>query len=104
MRPKPSKHSFIKDLRVMMYGFGDTESPRTDTAIVVQDYLLHYLTTILLKTKRIGRIKGKIKTEDLLFVIRKDKRKIKRVKELLKANEKLLRARKAFDFDEIEKE
>lgn len=43
---------------------------------------------------------GKFRTDDILFVLRKDPKKYARVEELLFMNEELKRARKAFDVDE----
>ena len=43
---------------------------------------------------------GKFRTDDILFVLRKDLKKYARVEELLFMNEELKRARKAFDVDE----
>jgi len=43
---------------------------------------------------------GKLRTEDLVFLIRKDKKKYARVRELLRMHDELKRARKAFDEDE----
>lgn len=42
----------------------------------------------------------KLRTEDLLHVLRHDPKKVARVEELLFMNEELKRARKAFDIDE----
>ena len=43
---------------------------------------------------------GKFKTEDLMFVLRKDVKKYARVEELLFMNEELRKARKAFEMDD----
>lgn len=48
--------------------------------------------------------RGKFKTEDLLFIMRKDKKKYSRMEELLYMNEELKKARKAFEADEYEKD
>lgn len=42
----------------------------------------------------------KLRTEDLLHVLRHDPKKVARVEELLFMNEELKRARKAFDIEE----
>lgn len=44
---------------------------------------------------------GKVKTDDLLFVLRKDMKKYSRVEELLYMNEEVRKAKKAFDTDEL---
>ncbi len=43
---------------------------------------------------------GKLRTDDLLFVLRKDPKKHARVEELLFMNEELKRARKAFEIED----
>lgn len=40
---------------------------------------------------------GRVQVEDIMYLVRKDKRKYARVKELLSMNEELKKARKAFD-------
>jgi transcription initiation factor TFIID subunit 13 len=48
--------------------------------------------------------KGRLQTEDVLFVIRKDRKKYGRVLSLLTMNEELKKARKAFELEAEEKE
>lgn len=43
---------------------------------------------------------GKVKTEDLLFVLRKDTKKFSRAEELLLMNEVVKKAKKAFETEE----
>lgn len=88
----------------MMYGFGDSETSRKDTSECLHSYLLGYLRNLLIKTQNMAKIKGKTKTDDLLYIIKKDRRKYLRVKELLLTNEELKNARKAFDIEGYEKE
>ncbi len=40
---------------------------------------------------------GRVQVEDILYLVRKDKKKYVRVRELLNMNEELKKARKAFD-------
>ncbi|KAK1349095.1 subunit 13 of transcription initiation factor IID [Hamiltosporidium tvaerminnensis] len=98
------KTNFLKEIRLMMYGYGDVSNPRQDTAEVLQDYVLDYLRNILIKTQNMAKIKGKTKTDDLLYILKRDTRKYRRAKDLLKTNEELKNARKAFDCEEYEKE
>ena len=44
---------------------------------------------------------GKFQTEDLVYLIRKDVKKYARVEELLRMNEVIKKAKKAFDTDEL---
>lgn len=98
------KISFIKELRQMMYGFGDVSTPRVDTAEVLHNYLMEYLSILLTKTHSMAKIKGKTKTEDLMYFLKRDRTKYSRAKTLLVTNEELKNARKAFQAKDYEKE
>ncbi|ORD98094.1 TAF13 [Hepatospora eriocheir] len=98
------KHVFIKEIKLMLYAFGDVQSPRLDTLITVHNYLCSYLNTLLIKTHNMAKVKGKTKTEDLLFFLKRDRKKYSRVKNLLKTNEELIRTRKIIDQPENESE
>ncbi|XP_059593877.1 transcription initiation factor TFIID subunit 13 isoform X2 [Vitis vinifera] len=77
---KRKRGVFQKDLQHMMYGFGD-------------DANVH-------KAQETASKRGKLLTEDFLFLMRKDLPKLNRCTELLSMNEELKQARKAFDVDE----
>lgn len=51
------------------------------------------------KAIQVSTARGKLQTEDLVFLIRKDRKKYARVKDLLLMYEELKRARKAFETD-----
>lgn len=90
------KKIFSKELRCMMYGFGDDQNPYTESVDLVEDLVIDYITEMTKKAMEIGK-SGRIIVEDLIFLIRKDPKKYSRVKELLLMNEELRKARKAFD-------
>lgn len=98
------KAMFFKEVRSMMYGFGDVSSPRTDTVETVHNYLIDYLSLLLTKVHVMAKIKGKTKTEDLMYFLKRDRRKYSRVKNLLLTNEELKMARKMFEPKEYEKD
>ncbi|KAK6090816.1 hypothetical protein P3W45_000061 [Vairimorpha bombi] len=98
------KASFYKEVRMMLYGFGDVSCPRSDTTEVLHNYVIDYLTILLVDTHNMAKLKGKTKTEDLLYCIKRDRKKYLRVKHLLMTNEELKMARKAFEMKEYEKE
>uniref|UniRef100_A0A0E0JI08 Transcription initiation factor TFIID subunit 13 n=1 Tax=Oryza punctata TaxID=4537 RepID=A0A0E0JI08_ORYPU len=52
------------------------------------------------KAQNVASKRGKLLTEDFLYLIRKDVRKLHRATELLSMNEELKQARKAFDVNE----
>lgn len=101
---KEKKPNFLREIRVLMYAHGDVTHPRYDTAETLHGYLIGYLTTLLLKAKDVSKARGRTKTDDLLYTVKRDRRKYTRVKELLATNEELKRARKPFDYEAFEKE
>ena len=96
----------------MLYGFGDISNPRQDTVDLVEECLLSYLGNVLdasiaLAAKRNASTSStsatgtsKLKTEDVLTVLKRDAKKYGRAEELLYMNEELKRVRKAFDTEE----
>ena len=87
-----------KELRCMMYGFGDDMNPYTETVELLEDLVLRYITDTTRKALEVGK-SGKITVEDIMYLVNKDPRKLSRVKELLFMNEELKKSRKAFDFN-----
>ncbi|XP_029434234.1 transcription initiation factor TFIID subunit 13 [Rhinatrema bivittatum] len=90
------KRLFSKELRCMMYGFGDDQNPYTESVDILEDLVIEFITEMTHKAMSIGR-QGRVQVEDIVFLIRKNPRKFARVKDLLTMNEELKRARKAFD-------
>ncbi|XP_046284213.1 transcription initiation factor TFIID subunit 13-like [Marmota monax] len=90
------KRLFSKELRCMMYGFGDDQNPYTESVDILEDLVIEFISEMTHKAMSIGR-QGGVQIEDIVFLIRKDPRKFARAKDLLTKNEELKRARKAFD-------
>ncbi|KAG8178963.1 hypothetical protein JTE90_013119 [Oedothorax gibbosus] len=90
------KRLFSKELRCMMYGFGDDQNPYTESVDLLEDLVIEFITEITHKAMEIGRT-GRVQVEDIVFLVRKDPRRYARVKDLLTMNEELKKARKAFD-------
>ncbi|PSR94721.1 Transcription initiation factor TFIID subunit like [Actinidia chinensis var. chinensis] len=97
---KRKRGVFQKDLQHMMYGFGDDPNPLPETVVLVEDIVLEYVTDLVHKAEDVASIRGKLLTDDFLFLIRKDLPKLNRCTELLSMNEELKQARKAFEVDE----
>uniref|UniRef100_A0A6B2LV85 Transcription initiation factor TFIID subunit 13 n=1 Tax=Arcella intermedia TaxID=1963864 RepID=A0A6B2LV85_9EUKA len=81
----------------MMYGFGDVKNPEDETVNLMQELVFEYIREMTFKASEVASKRGKIQPEDLVFVIRKDRKKYARAIELLSMNEELKRARKQFD-------
>lgn len=96
--------NFLKEVRCLMYGYGDVSTPRHDTAEILHNYVMDYLNILLINTHNMAKIKGKTKTEDLLYCLKRDRRKYSRVRQLLITNEELKMARKVFDSKEYERD
>lgn len=90
------KRLFSKELRCMMYGFGDDQNPYTESVDLLEDLVIEFITETTHKAMEIGRA-GRVQVEDIVFLVRKDPRRYARVKDLLTMNEELKKARKAFD-------
>lgn len=90
------KRLFNKELRLMMYGFGDDQNPYTESVDLLEDLVIEFITEMTHRAMEIGRT-GRVQVEDIIYLVRKDQRKYARVKDLLTMNEELKKARKAFD-------
>lgn len=84
----------------MMYGYGDDPNPLPETAALLEDIVMEYITDMVHKAQDVASKRGKLLTEDFLFLLRKDLPKLNRCTELLTMNEELKKARKAFEVDE----
>lgn len=84
----------------MMYGFGDDKNPYTESVELLEELVLKYIIDTTRKAINIKRT-GRLTVEDIMYLIRKDKRKCDRVKELLLMNEELKKSRKAFDLESL---
>ncbi|XP_061177161.1 transcription initiation protein SPT3 homolog [Saccostrea echinata] len=75
------KNWYLSEILQMMYGFGDVPKPQHDSAVLIEDIVKQQLTSVLLQaadvaSSRNGRFIG---LEDILFLLRKDKVKLRRL-------------------------
>jgi transcription initiation factor TFIID subunit 13 len=91
------KRLFTRELQHMMYGFGDVPNPAPESVDLLEELVIEFVTEMTQKAMQVSAKRGKLQMEDLIFLIRKDKKKYDRVAELLRMHEELKRARKAFD-------
>eukprot|EP00027_Filamoeba_sp_ATCC50430_P011599 CAMPEP_0168545332 /NCGR_PEP_ID=MMETSP0413-20121227/2905_1 /TAXON_ID=136452 /ORGANISM="Filamoeba nolandi, Strain NC-AS-23-1" /LENGTH=175 /DNA_ID=CAMNT_0008575429 /DNA_START=29 /DNA_END=553 /DNA_ORIENTATION=+ len=80
---KRKRGMFATELKHMMYGFGDTKNPLPESVDLLEDIVVEYITEMTQKSMQMGSKRGKLQTEDLIFLIRKDRKKYARAKELL---------------------
>jgi len=103
---------FQRELRTMMFGFGDDANPLPQSVALVEDLVVDYLQRVLhgaadaceernRHTKR-GVEAPRVKERDVLFVLRKDKRRLQRAQELLEVYEEQKDAKKEYAKDHDE--
>ncbi|KAJ7571697.1 hypothetical protein O6H91_01G173500 [Diphasiastrum complanatum] len=68
---KRKRGIFSKDLRLMMYGFGDDPDPIPETVMLMEDILIDYITDMIHKSQDVASRRGKLSTEDIMFLVRK---------------------------------
>ena len=83
---------FHKDLPPMMYGFGDARAPLPQTVQMMEELVVDYITDILRQAAAAaeqrswatcGSTSTQIAERDLLFLLRKDRKRLDRVLSLL---------------------
>ena len=94
---------FQKELRSMMYGFGDDEQPHAQSVRLMEQAVVSYMTDLMQVAtnaahERVSRSKRstshRVLDSDLLFVISKDARKHKRIRQVLQVWEEVKQANK----------
>ncbi|KAI0054103.1 TFIID-18kDa-domain-containing protein [Auriscalpium vulgare] len=92
------KGLFTKELRSLMYGFGDDRNPANDTVNVMEEILVEYIADIC-QTALAPTKKSRLQIEDFRKVLSRpaDAKKLARMEELLFMQEVIKRARSQFD-------
>ncbi|KAI9341440.1 transcription initiation factor IID, 18kD subunit-domain-containing protein [Obelidium mucronatum] len=96
----PRKRIFTKEIRQIMYGYGDVLNPAEDTAEVMEDMLLMFMEDLCTKAVQ-SSSNGRIKMTDLTYVLRKDPKKLGRVLELIALEKELNKARSSLGNDPL---
>lgn len=73
--------SFIPELQSMMFALGDARRPLHETAALVEDIVHTQLINLLHQAAEVSLLRGArvISAEDILFLMRKDKKKVRRL-------------------------
>ncbi|XP_068183670.1 transcription initiation protein SPT3 homolog [Antennarius striatus] len=76
-----SRTSFIPELQSMMFALGDARRPLHETAALVEDIVHTQLIAMLHQACEGAALRGSrvISAEDILFLMRRDKRKVSRI-------------------------
>lgn len=69
--------SFVAELQSMMFSLGDARRPLHETVVLVEDVVHTQLINLLQQAAEVSQLRGArvISPEDLLFLMRKDKKK-----------------------------
>ncbi|KAM9317012.1 transcription initiation protein SPT3 homolog [Gastrophryne carolinensis] len=73
--------SFAPEIQSMMFSLGDARRPLHETAVLVEDIVHTQLVNLLQQAADVSQMRGArvISAEDLLFLMRRDKKKLKRL-------------------------
>ena len=90
---------FVSDLKSLMIGFGDSEPVNTESAELLQEYIIEYIQNISMLAYRRSKRKGfnEIQLKDLIYLIRNDKKKYYRVGVLLSFYDTIKKTKKKMD-------
>lgn len=75
------QHWFISEIQQMMHGLGDCRRPLQESAILVEEITQQQMMTLLYRASDVASMRGAklIGVEDILFLMRKDKVKLRRL-------------------------
>ncbi|KAI1795785.1 transcription initiation factor IID, 18kD subunit-domain-containing protein [Ganoderma leucocontextum] len=92
------KGLFTKELRNLMYGFGDDRNPASDSVNVMEEILIEYIMDVCQVASGGGK-KSRLSVEDIRRAMSRlpDAKKLARMEELLFMQEDIKRARAQFD-------
>ena len=90
---------FVSDSKSLMIGFGDSEPVNTESAELLQEYIIEYIQNISMLAYRRSKRKGfnEIQLKDLIYLIRNDKKKYYRVGVLLSFYDTIKKTKKKMD-------
>ncbi|KAM6183287.1 transcription initiation protein SPT3 homolog isoform 1-T1 [Erethizon dorsatum] len=95
--------SFVTELQSMMYSLGDARRPLHETAVLVEDVVHTQLINLLQQAAEVSQLRGSrvISAEDLLFLMRKDKKKLRRLLKYMFMRDYKSKIIKGIDEDEL---
>ncbi|KAM8739320.1 transcription initiation protein SPT3 homolog isoform 1-T2 [Acanthopagrus schlegelii] len=101
-----SRTSFIPELQSMMFALGDARRPLLETAALVEDIVHTQLITMLHQACEGASLRGSrvISAEDILFLMRRDKRKVARLLKYLQFRDYKSKLLKTVEDDDTQPE
>ena len=90
--------SLAKDLAPMMYGFGDDAEPLPESVLVVEDLVKHHVRGLCTEALRVQSLRDRkvaaLEAQSVVYTVKSDHRKFRRVMELLTMSERLKELRR----------
>ncbi|CAH3035361.1 unnamed protein product [Pocillopora meandrina] len=76
--PKPW---FQSEILNMMYAFGDSRKPSTESALLIEEIVHSQMASLVVRAAEVTNMRGGrfMSVEDIIFLMRKDKEKLKRL-------------------------
>ncbi|KAF6737440.1 Transcription initiation protein SPT3-like [Oryzias melastigma] len=101
-----SRNSFIPELQSMMFALGDARRPLHDTAALVEDIVHTQLITMLHQACEGATLRGSrvISAEDILFLMRRDKRKMARLLKYLQFRDYKSKLLKSLEEEDVQQD
>ncbi|XP_076598993.1 transcription initiation protein SPT3 homolog isoform X3 [Chaetodon auriga] len=101
-----SRTSFIPELQSMMFALGDARRPLHETAALVEDIVHTQLITLLHQACEGAALRGSrvISAEDILFLMRRDKRKVVRLLKYLQFRDYKSKLLKTLEDEDVSQE
>ncbi|XP_073442628.1 transcription initiation protein SPT3 homolog isoform X3 [Dendrobates tinctorius] len=96
--------SFVPELQSMMFSLGDARRPLQETAVLVEDIVHTQLINLLQQAAEVSQMRGArvISAEDILFLMRRDKKKLKRLLKYMVFRDYKSKVLKGIDEDDLE--
>ena len=85
---------FPKEVKSLMYGFGDSKDPLPESIEIMDEMLENFIVDLCERSLKLSV--GKIKTNDFLAQLEGDDKKLARAHELLHLDKELKQARATF--------
>ncbi|XP_061693232.1 transcription initiation protein SPT3 homolog isoform X2 [Syngnathoides biaculeatus] len=105
-RPAASRTTFVPEIQGMMFALGDAQRPLPETAALVEDVVHTQLITMLHQASEGATLRGSrvIAVEDILFLMRRDKRKVSRLLKYLQFRDYKSKLLKSLDDDDVQQD
>jgi len=100
---KKARGPLSNDIADMLFGFGDSWPPNSQTVNLVEALVTDYIKDLGARALQVADLRpdGKLDKECFLYLVRKDRSKFQRVNKLLVANKEIKQAQIIEEHDEV---